>query len=127
MAFIRRVSRSIEWTSHSLGKLRFYGLSKSRVLRVVAHPARVEEGVAENTIAFMQPVTTTSSAPLTTSKKSFSKLRSKNYELWVMAQDTTATRKIISAWRYPGTTKPGEPLPNSVLQGIRSAVEEFSL
>ncbi len=108
MVFIRRISRSIEWTSHALNKLRFYGLSKSRVLRVVAHPARVEEGVAENTIAFMQSVTTTK----------------KPFELWVMAQDTLASRKIISAWRYPGTTKPGEPLPRSVLLALRQNIQE---
>jgi len=36
--------------------MRYYQLSESLVKRVFRHPGRVEEGVAENTVAAMQSV-----------------------------------------------------------------------
>jgi len=47
-----------QWTAHSVMKMRQYGLSAQRVLRVVRAPHRKEEGIVKNTIAVMQPVST---------------------------------------------------------------------
>ena len=33
-----------------------------------------------------------------------------------MLEETKKERKIISAWRYPGMTKAGEPLPEEILK-----------
>ncbi len=86
--------------------MRQYGLSEARVLRIIHTPARVEDGVADKTIAFMQ--------------KAGSKAHPN--ELWTMVQDVGQKRKIISAWRYPGVTKPrGEAAMNF----IRAELEDF--
>lgn len=98
--------KKIQWTNHAKGKMRYYGLSEGRVLRVVRVPDRMEVGIAENTAAMMQAVTTTKHP----------------YEIWVMIQDLPTTQRIISAWRYPGRTKPGEPLPDEIVREIRAIV-----
>ncbi|MCL5016483.1 MAG: hypothetical protein M1312_02655 [Patescibacteria group bacterium] len=119
----------IYWTAHARDKMRYYKLSESRIKRVLNYPKRVEEGIAENTVAMMQSGGT-----------------GKNpYEIWIMVQESkpksarskTAKEKdivkrlglkekmikIISAWRYPGVTKPGEKLPEEILLDLRSALE----
>ncbi|MCD6568887.1 hypothetical protein J7K70_01930 [bacterium] len=103
------------WTKHSQAKMSFYGLSSSRVKRVIRHPHRIEKGIAPGTIAAMQRAG---------SKKH-------PYEIWVMYEikhikknnkagekkekpETNKKQKpitIISAWKYPGKTKPGDPIP----------------
>lgn len=85
--------------------MRFYHFSKQRVLRVLNSPKRIEEGVAPDTIAMMQSAGS----------------QKHPYEIWMMIQETKTKRKIISAWRYPGITKPGEPLPEEILKEIISA------
>ncbi len=37
-------------------------------------------------------------------------------EIWVMVQDIAGQRKVISAWRYPGVTKPRDELTRSLLR-----------
>jgi len=98
--------KTLFWTSHSHAKMRFYQLSESRVKRVIHSPHRIEEGIAPNTIAIMQ--------------KAGSKKHP--YEIWTMIQDEEARRKVISAWRYPGVTKPGEKLPEEILREIKEAL-----
>lgn len=115
----------IHWTQHARFKMNYYRLSESRVKRVINVPQRIEEGIAEKTIAVMQ-----------------SSVGAKNpYEIWVMIQETAARAarnekekvleklglkpkkiKVISAWRYPGQTKPGQPLPPEILAEISEAL-----
>ena len=64
---------------------------------------RREEGVAPDTAAAMRvknPPSRSDHPPL------------KKEEVWIMYQ-TKPGKKVtmISAWRYPGTTKPGAPIP----------------
>ncbi len=80
--------KTIHWTWHSREKMGFYRLSEARVRRVLHSPARTEEGIAPKTWASMQPA------------------GNGKHEIWVMYQDVGSKRKIISAWRYPGRTKP---------------------
>lgn len=97
-------SRKVEWTHHAHDKMRYYKLSESRVRRILHSPKRIEEGIAPDTIAMMQPAG-----------------NEKNpYELWVMIQDKKDARLVISAWRYPGVTKVGEPLPPEILRELRN-------
>lgn len=99
----------------------YYRISPSRVIRIVRYPARTEEGIAPDTVAFMQPV----------SYKTKNGVRSWTQEYWVMAvtQRTSSKLKvksnklrIISAWRYPGVTKPGATLPIEIKREIREAL-----
>ncbi|MFH1246312.1 MAG: hypothetical protein V1489_00865 [Candidatus Liptonbacteria bacterium] len=99
---ITKKPRQLYWTAHSKTKMRFYGLSPARVKRILHSPARIERGIAPDTIAYMQRAG---------SKKH-------QYELWTMVEDQKELRKVISAWRYPGTTKKGEPLPPEILREL---------
>lgn len=76
--------------------MQFYKLSPSRVRHVLHTPKRIEEGVAPKTVAAMQPG----------SIKKVGQKEIWSQEIWVMFQDSPRERKIISAWRYPGVTKP---------------------
>lgn len=97
------------WTIHAQSKMRFYNLSQSRVKRVINHPKRTEKGIAPKTIAFMQPAGN----------------QKRIYEIWVMIQDAkkdgAIIRRVISAWRYPGQTKPNQPLPIEIIREIEEA------
>ena len=87
------------WTKHSEAKMQQYMLSESRVKRVIRNPLRVEKGIAPKTLASMQ--------------KAGSKKHP--YEIWTMYQLTKGQEhnqiKVISAWKYPGVTQPGDPIP----------------
>lgn len=118
MVIYTSLTQEFVWTKHSVEKMAFYGLSENRVKRVLRNPSRTEKGIAPNTIASMQ---------VAGSKKH-------PYEIWVMYQIKSQKSKvksqnlgrqgnqkltnkklkqiiIISAWKYPGRSKPGEPLP----------------
>lgn len=86
--------------------MRHYGLSEARVRRVIHSPARIEEGIAKDTVAMMQR---TGPAP-------------KGHEIWVMFQDKGSERRIISAWRYPGQSKTRGGLPPEVAREIMAAI-----
>jgi hypothetical protein len=88
---------TLSWTNHAKAKMMFYRLSPSRVRRVINTPKRIEEGVAPKTIAMMQP---------TAMKETGRGREAWTQEIWVMVQDVGHNRKVISAWRYPGVTKP---------------------
>lgn len=127
------MSQEYIWTKHAQSKMRFYRLSEQRVRRVLNSPKRTEEGIAPNTAAMMQPALIKTKD----GKQTWSQ------EIWVMVQRTrinadsnadkrryirvnprkyprkSASVKIISAWRYPGRTKPGEPLPEEILREIK--------
>ncbi len=95
------------WTAHARNKMRFYGLSESRVRRIVNSPQRIEEGIAPKTVAMMQKAGSAKHP----------------YELWAMIQNTPRIRKVISAWRYPGVTKPKS---EAVLNLLGKEYGEFS-
>ncbi len=106
MAFLPH-ARNLIWTAHSRDKMRQYRLGEGRIRRILNSPHRVEEGIAEGTVAMMQ------------------RSDGKNpYELWVMIVDEQKGRKVISAWRYPGVTEPRNELPAAVKHGLQRAIEE---
>ncbi len=95
------------WTKHSIQKMKFYGLSAQRVVRVLRNPERQEEAVAPGCLAVMQTVG-----------------QKRKTEIWVMYQEKRKTqnskvktigyknqKKIISAWRYPGVSPKRGPVP----------------
>lgn len=105
---ILKQSGDIHWTLHAKAKMRFYGISEQRVKRILHTPKRVEEGIAPDTIAVMQSAGS-SKHP---------------HELWVMLSKSgksqnsnykIGTMRIISAWRYPGQTKPGSEISLKML------------
>lgn len=92
----------MHWTVHSKQKMRHYGLSEARVRRIMHSPSRVEEGIAPNTQAMMQKAGSLKHP----------------HELWVMMEVRKRgnTVNVISAWRYPGITKPRSVLTLNILK-----------
>jgi hypothetical protein len=134
-------SEKYYWTEHAKFKMKFYGLSPQRVLRVIRNPERIEEGIVEKTIAVMQP----SSTRIKDGKKIWSQ------EVWAMYQkkvkgqrskvkskinnsknilttgykilDTANQQiRIISAWRYPGMSPKNNPIPEEILSEIQAVI-----
>jgi hypothetical protein len=97
------------WTKHSEKKIRYYQLSKSRILRIIKNPYRIEEGIAPNTIALMQP---------TKIKKNNNK-KTWREEIWTMIQKSDQGIKIISAWRYPGQSPQSNPIPIQIIEELK--------
>jgi hypothetical protein len=102
MPIIKRPAQ-LQWTLHARAKMNHYRLTPSRVRHVLHSPKRVEEGVAPKTVAVMQPASIKVAGGRVGSvgaKESWTQ------EIWVMVQDAKDGRRVISAWRYPGVTKP---------------------
>ena len=125
------------WTQHAIEKMRHYGLSEQRVKRVIRAPKRLEEGVAPNTAAAMQPQ---GKGPKSLRLRSDRAGKQKwSQEIWVMWQTKNQISnlksqkdgwspinagrkiKIISAWRYPGVSPVRGPIP--IPQDIQEELE----
>ncbi len=104
-------SKKLVWTAHSQAKMRQYRLSEARVRRVIHSPQRVEEGIAEDTVAMMQPASVRRTVA--------GKAAEWTQEIWVMISERPGERRVVSAWRYPGVTKPGDPLPAEIVRELQ--------
>ncbi len=123
------------WTEHIKKKMRQYGISEIRVKRILRAPMRTESGIADETIAVMQPVSTRWDREKR--KKVWTQ------ELWLMYQirkykkdggnvttnaqlpdvlSSTTQLRLISVWRYPGVTKPGDGVPEEILADITTDI-----
>ena len=105
-----QVFRKLFWTEHSKIKMKQYGLSKQKLLGILYRPERKEQGIAPGTTAVMKTNKSYSNS-LQKKKKALG-------EIWLMYKDVKdpstgsgQVQKIISAWRYPGISKPGEEIP----------------
>lgn len=114
----------ISWTRHVWEKMKFYRLSENRLKRVLRHPKRTEKGIAPKTIACMQPAG---------SKKHPTEIwlmyqikKSKIKKSTVRTQQKSKIIKIISAWRYPGISPIGEPIPipEDILNELKQLTKE---
>jgi hypothetical protein len=99
----------IHWTKHSEKKIKFYNLSKQRLKRVLLKPYRIEEGIAPNTLALMQPAKI----------KKDGKRKTWKQEIWIMIQKDQDLIKIISAWRYPGISPQTNPIPKEIIDELK--------
>ena len=110
---IPKNTERMSWTRHSIGKMRFYGLSEQRIKRILRNPKRIEEGIAPGTLAAMQQAG---------SKKN-------PYEIWMMYVKTGDKKRIISAWRYPGISKVGKkiPIPEEIREDIEKEIKKLVL
>lgn len=100
-------SEKYVFTTHSLYKIKYYGLSEQRVKRIIRHPARTEEAVILGMIAAMQPA----------GRKNYS-------EIWTIYKPIKKQEKIkiITAWRYPGKSPINNPIPTEILEEIKSLI-----
>ena len=103
----------ISWTKHSFEKMKHYSLSPQRVIRIMRHPERCEEAVAEGCVAAMQSLGQKSKT-----------------EIWMMYKEVQRNgkphRKIITAWRYPGVSKVRDrvPIPAEIEDEISNIINQ---
>lgn len=125
------------WTSHVWAKMRQYGISESRIKRIVRFPTRTEEGIAEGTVAVMQP-----SNPVRvdgkqtwkqeiwvmyklegTRPRASSKLKSQSSKLgktpFQPFNSSQSKIKVITAWRYPGVSSKRDPVPEEIIREVQ--------
>jgi len=105
------VFKKNHWTEHSKIKMRQYGLSKQKLLGILYRPERKEQGIVPGTIAVMKTNKTYFKVKQISLVKAWQKSKKAPGEIWLMYKDVKGFRKIISAWRYPGISKPGEKIP----------------
>ena len=100
--------------------MRQYGLSKSKLLGILRKPERKEQGIVPGTIAVMKTNKVFFKEKKITLSKAWQKPKRAPGEIWLMYKETKDQKKIISAWRYPGISKPGEeiPIPKDIRQEL---------
>jgi len=96
------------WTRHIKEKMKYYGIGEGRLRRILRVPQRREEGIVPNTVALMQSAGT-----------------KRPSEIWLMYQQVGQKKKMISAWRYPGISPIGEPIPipEDIIEELRKNKE----
>jgi hypothetical protein len=119
------VFRKLIWTEHSKIKMRQYGLSTSKLSGILRNPERKEKGIAPGTTAVMKTNKIFFKEKKITLSDAWKKPKKAPGEIWIMYKDVKSQqmgqiRKIISAWRYPGISKPGEaiPIPEDIRQEL---------
>lgn len=112
--------KKLHWTEHSKIKMRQYGLSKQKLFGILRSPERKEKGIVLGTTAVMKTNKVFFKEKRVTLSKAWQKPKKAPGEIWLMYRDTKDQRKIISAWRYPGVSKPGEeiPIPEDIRQEL---------
>jgi len=108
--------KKLYWTEHSKIKMRQYGLSKQKLSGILRSPERIEKGIAPGTMAVMKTNKVFFKEKKITLSLAWQKPKKAPGEIWLMYKDTNSQklgqiRKIISAWRYPGISRPGEEIP----------------
>ena len=109
---IPKDTQYLAWTKHAVRKMIFYALSAAKVQAILFRYDRMEQGIAENTVAVMKKVG---------SKKN-------PQEVWVMYQEKKDNansvelkkRIVITAWRYPGTSKERIPIPEGIAAELKN-------
>ena len=116
----------ILWTEHSKIKMRQYGLSQQKVLGVLRKPERTEKAIVPGLLAVMKTNKLFFKEKKLDIKKAWLQPKKSPGEIWVMYKTFKnrgeSQKKIISAWRYPGVTKPGDeiPIPEDIKTFIKS-------
>lgn len=137
------------WTQHARMKMKYYRLTESRIIRIIRHPARVEEGILEGAIAAMQPANGSGDARpgrrsagggtyseiwmmyMIENSKGKNKnttlqngiIQNAGYQKFLEKTQSVAQKgmiKIITAWRYPGKSPERNPIPEDVLREVRA-------
>jgi hypothetical protein len=115
-----QIYKKLHWTEHSKIKMRQYGLSKQKLLGILYRPERKEKGIVPGTMAAMKTNKVFFKEKKITLSDAWKKPKKAPGEIWLMYKDVKDFRKIISAWRYPGISKPGEeiPIPEDIRQEL---------
>ncbi|MEK7465296.1 MAG: hypothetical protein AAB631_00805 [Patescibacteria group bacterium] len=113
------------WTHHVFEKMQYYGLSESRIKRIIRYPKRTEEGIAPDTVAVMQKSDGKHPQELWVMYRLEKKQETINKKLGTEEtpfkkwQPNNARIKIITAWRYPGESPERDPVPQEILREVQ--------
>ncbi len=107
------------WTNHVFYKMQQYGISESRIKRIIRYPKRTEEGIVSGTIAVMQPAGTKRYQEIWVMYKLVGKNQQaiSNSKFLISKQKRI---KIITAWRYPGKSPERNPIPQEIIEEVRN-------
>jgi hypothetical protein len=106
-----RQTKPLAWTEHSKIKMRQYGLSKQKILGILRKPERVEQAIVPGLVAAMKTNKIFFKEKKIDIKKALWQPKRAPGEIWVMYKENDQEKKIVSVWRYPGISKPGEEIP----------------
>jgi hypothetical protein len=107
----------MEFTAHARYKMTQYGLSEQKVKGIIRSPRRTQRGIAPQTAAVMQPVAVKMIEGKEVWKQELWAMYVKKQER-VIGSLTKETYRVISAWRYPGMSPKGSPLPEEILREL---------
>lgn len=132
------------WTNHIKNKMLFYGLSEQKVKSVFSSPKRKEEGIAPDTVAAMQSsrgkkkpeeiwvMYRSLREPQTNADGTQTNAEKNNGQRGIILRKSAFGQRksamrgtrilMISAWRYPGITKPGKTfqVPEHILEELEA-------
>jgi len=113
-------NKKLHWTEHSKIKMRQYGLSKIKLTNLFYKFERKEKGIVPGTTALMKTNKIFFKTKKIDLKNLWKQPKKTPGEIWLMYKDVKDSIKIISAWRYPGVSKPGEeiPIPEDIREEI---------
>ena len=138
-------SKRFVYTKHSEYKMREYSLSRQKVEGIIRRPYRTETGIVPKTVAVMQPVSPKTVDGKTVWKQeiwTLYQLRKSeaisNFQFLptnrdpakavaisneisnpkFQIQNSSQQMLIISAWRYPGVSPAGNPIPANILREL---------
>jgi hypothetical protein len=123
--FVKNIKlKKLLWTEHSKIKMRQYGLSRQKVSGILRNPERIEKAIVPGLIAVMKTNKIFFKEKKVDIKKAWMQPKKSPGETWIMYKDTKDFRKIISVWRYPGISKPGEeiPIPEDIKKDIMCGI-----
>jgi hypothetical protein len=135
--------KNFSWTQHIKNKMLFYGLSEQRIKNVFRDPRRKQEGVAQDTFAAMKRndrgkrkeeiwvmykvAKKLSRNDADTKSRTNAENKSKIPRNSALLGPRISAGRIlmISAWRYPGISKPGAeiPIPEDILNEINEILD----
>ncbi|MEI6479717.1 MAG: hypothetical protein WCO21_02750 [bacterium] len=107
--------------------MQHYAISEQRIKRIIRFPTRIEEGVAEDTIAAMQPAGAKGQQEIWVMYSIFTPKKESPAEKKDFVEKSIANYflpnkkiRVITAWRYPGKSPSRDPIPEEILSELRS-------
>ncbi len=100
--------------------MKYYGVSESRVKRIIRFPSRYEEGIVPDTVAVMQPAGTKKYSEIWVMYKLVDYRQRANSKSKIL--NSKQQLKIITVWRYPGVSPKRDPIPKEVLEEIKELI-----
>ena len=100
-----------------------YGIGEGRIRRIIRTPARIEEGIAENTIAAMQPTGVKGQHEMWVMYTLVSeKKQAISNNKFLISKDGIKKIRVITVWRYPGKSPARNPIPKDIIDEVRQLV-----